>query len=86
MFGFYFEYHIYINTHYFTPKLYFYASLYQSLYTALHWILYTACNIYTIQINHNNSYENYMRLERNKHEHEQPSTLRDWLWSGVRKF
>ena len=31
-------------------------------------------NIYTIQIHHNNSYQNYMRLERNIHEHERPST------------
>ena len=27
-------------------------------------------NIYTIQIHHNDSYHNYMRLERNIQEHE----------------
>ena len=32
-------------------------------------------NNYTIQIHHNNSYQNYMRLESNVHEHERASNL-----------
>ena len=36
-------------------------------------------NIYTIQIHHNKSYQNSMRLERNIHEQERPSTLGHWL-------
>ena len=36
-------------------------------------------NIYTIQIHHSNFYQNYMRLERNIHKHEWPSTLGIWL-------
>ena len=32
-------------------------------------------NNYTIQIHHNNSYQNYMRLERNVQEHERASNL-----------
>ena len=43
-------------------------------------------NICTIQIYHNDSCQNYMRLERNILEHERPSTLGHWLWSGARKF
>ena len=27
-----------------------------------------------------------MRLEKNIHKHEQPSTLGDWLWPGARKM
>ena len=33
------------------------------------------CNIYTIQIHHSDFYQHYMRLERNIHKHEWPSTL-----------
>ena len=36
-------------------------------------------NIYTIQIHHNDSYQNYMRPDRNIHEHERPSALGHWL-------
>ena len=36
-------------------------------------------SIYTIQIHDNNSYQNYMRLERNIHGHEWPNTLGHWL-------
>ena len=43
-------------------------------------------NIYAIQIHHNNSSQNYMRIERNIHEHERPSTLSQWLWPGAKKF
>ena len=41
--------------------------------------------IYTIQIHHNNSYQNYMTLARNIHEHERP-TLGHWLWPSAEKF
>ena len=43
------------------------------------YIKFFVSNIYTIQSHHNNSYQNYVRLERNIHEHEQPSTLGHWL-------
>ena len=36
-------------------------------------------SIYTIQIHDSNSYQNYMRLERNIHEHERPNTSGHWL-------
>lgn len=38
-------------------------------------ILFLIYKIYAIQIDHNNSYQNYMRLERNVQEHERASNL-----------
>ena len=52
----------------------FYTNIIMQLYTKF--FIYHIC---TIQSHHNNSYQNYMRLERNTGEHERPSTLGHWL-------
>ena len=73
-----FSFLFFFNTHYVPPKLYFYTNFIR-FFLCNFITKFCTYNIYTIQIDHNNSYQNYMRLERNIHKHEQSSTLGHWL-------